>query len=260
MSTSKNLDRLFTESFKEFEVTPPKESWGNIKRDIALSKEKILIDKNINNLYSKIFYVTASFCFLTITAGIANYIYNSNMQNNKIEKVYYEKSDIDFFKDYELINKTDFQTNLIDKTELLNFQLNNRKKSVSSQIIKSKQKDANILDNQKLEPSPTKDSIINEIVVLETAESHTINNENMIVDESIGKTMNEKDIQKIENAENVAEGTIVVTSNGNRVLRINTNKKTVDPRNYTTKIDSTSLTADELKLINQNKKRLKVKN
>lgn len=261
MSTSKNLDRLFTENFKEFEPEPPADSWANIQQKIALDNQKINLAKNTSTFYTKLFYLTASCCFVSITAGIANYIYYSNNPTViQHENVYNDSNRFDYFNDYEKINKIDFYNELQKQTELLDLQINNRKPitylnlnqtETNKELIKPE-----IIKTDSIDKIEDKE----EVIATEIADVLHVQSENMIVDETVGNTINERDSKKIKEAVQVAEGTIVVTSNGNRVLRINSASKNIDSRLYSTKIDSTSLSADELKLINQNKKKLKYKN
>lgn len=261
MSTLKNLDRLFTENFKEFEPEPPRDGWVNIQNKISVNHQEVNLTKNYTEFFSKIFYITASCCFVSITAGIANYIYYSKEKSEGIE-TFTNHTPTDrytVFNDFENIHKIDFQNELLKNTELLNLQLDQRKLNSFLYLEKniSTPKSKNI--SKTVEPLNVVTDVV-EDTPNDIVDALHVQNENMIVDESVGNIINEKDKKKINESLQVAEGTIIVTSNGNRVLRINSNAKTIDARVYNTKIDSTSLSADEIKLINQNKKKLKYKN
>ena len=45
MKTHKNIDRLFQEKLKDFDVSPPKSAWSNIEKGIHGSNKKPLIPR-----------------------------------------------------------------------------------------------------------------------------------------------------------------------------------------------------------------------
>ena len=76
MANSKNIDRLFKEKFKEFEATAPSNTWDNIQDSITKSNQNAQVKTaTANNLYSTIFYVTASCFFITLTVALSTYAY-----------------------------------------------------------------------------------------------------------------------------------------------------------------------------------------
>ena len=79
MKTHKNIDRLFQEKLKDFEVSPPKGAWNNIEKGIHGYRRKPLIP-----LWFKITSAAAILILLSI-AGV-NY-FNTPPSINEIDTI-----------------------------------------------------------------------------------------------------------------------------------------------------------------------------
>ena len=79
MKTHKNIDRLFQEKLKDFEVSPPKDAWNNIEKVIHGSDRKPLIP-----LWFKIGSAAAILLLLTITG--VNY-FNTPTNLNEVDSI-----------------------------------------------------------------------------------------------------------------------------------------------------------------------------
>ncbi|MFB0938614.1 MAG: hypothetical protein QMB29_06740, partial [Urechidicola sp.] len=79
MKTHKNIDRLFQEKMKDFEVSPPKNAWDNIEKGIYSSDRKPLIP-----LWFKTACAAAILLLLTITG--VNY-FNTPSAINEIDTI-----------------------------------------------------------------------------------------------------------------------------------------------------------------------------
>lgn len=261
MSNSKNIDRLFKEKFKEFEATAPNNTWDNIQDSINKSKQNTQVKTaTANNLYSTIFYVTASCFFITLTVALSTYAYIT-IKQDQVEANDAVVTLVDQTTDRK---KQVIQEELAYQSNLLDTQLKNRNTNANlvTEAIITKKTTKPIVANL-VNTIPVVLPHVNKLSIIPTEvnEYNFIETEHMIVDESVGKIIDDEDYRKIHNSNNVTEANVVVTSGGNRVLRVNTNQKgnSNQIKNISTSVDSTYISADELRLINQNKKRLKTK-
>ena len=106
MSERKNIDRLFQEKFKDFEVNPPKETWANIEAKLDGKKKRRLIP-----FWWKLSGVAAVFLLGFL---ISKSIYNQELktektvvnENNSVKKEHINKNNVEIKTENPVVNET----------------------------------------------------------------------------------------------------------------------------------------------------------
>ena len=75
MGNKKHIDKFFQEQFRDFEVNPPEDIWGNIKNELERENDK---QKRVVPLWIQFSGIAASLIFL-ITVGVLQFIPESNV-------------------------------------------------------------------------------------------------------------------------------------------------------------------------------------
>ena len=258
MKTHKNIDRLFQEKLKDFEASPPKEAWDTIKKEIDSSNKKPLFP-----LWLKIGTAATILVLLTIT-GI-NY-FNSK-PNNKIDTIVTsEEGTIKTTSPEEILienSNTENSQNITDENLITNVQTqkkNIQKKKTSIPVnpkkIKIYSENSNKISssNTKLIEDKNKNKKNSTYVVNTTRKPQLSHSNNSIIATATNKdkkTEREK-INSKENTTDVVKHTIN-RSNHSVVVTDNKEKKVIEEKTSTKKVDSDSNEEDIAEVLkNQN--------
>ena len=229
MSDKKHIDRLFQESFKDFEATPENNVWKNIESTLENKKKS----RRVIPIWWKLTGVAAA---LLLLFTVGNTIYNFNNSNTSEEILV--DAEIDSLKNSENnSNFTNSNTDTSKNTDAIvsssdselkdpnsNFKNNSTSSETSNNSIKNiteTLKDSKSINNtisalnKKKNVSKNNLNSISENTQNSTVITQTKNSENTITDtaNSISKTSNSKLVKNTtsNNSKTISESTITNT-------------------------------------------------
>jgi hypothetical protein len=178
MKTHKNLDRLFQEKMKDFEVSPPKNAWDNIEKGIYNSDRKPLIP-----LWFKTACAAAILLLLTITG--VNY-FNTPAAINEIDTIVtdQEKTTIPtIINPSEESPENNNQVSPLDETLIVNTKIQEKGKikNVIPLILKGQNtnksnEEKGINDNNQISSTTFESKINNKVVLVDLQKNRVVKN------------------------------------------------------------------------------------
>lgn len=178
MKTHKNIDRLFQEKMKDFEVSPPKNAWNNIEKGIYSSDRKPLIP-----LWFKTACAAAILLLLTITG--VNY-FNTPSAINEIDTIVtdQEKTTIPtIINSSEESPENNNQVSPLDETLIVNTKTQEKEKvkNVIPLILKGQNtnksnEEKGINDNNQISSTTSESKINNKVVLVDLQKNKVVKN------------------------------------------------------------------------------------
>lgn len=268
MSEKNNIENLFRNKFKDFEVDPPEQVWCNIETKLSDAKKQ----KRTIPFWIRVSGAAAIF-LLGVTIA-SNYVYKKEYQNSVVNSL--ENNSKDFNRNQiNPIEKPEIKkalvvenTNSLEKTSSKNedFNLVDNKKSVVNQnsIVsrKSKSKEKNLI-SEKADQNTTliQNSKINEDKI--TNDAFKSENKNSVSDKVnnkvilVQKTIIEEN--KITNNEPKSDRNKTVSIQNSKKLIVNKKSITVSNQNSlitnNSKFKNKNLDSKKPKLFNSSSKR-----
>ncbi len=219
MKTHKNIDRLFQEKLKDFEVSPPKNAWNNIEKRIHSSHRKPLIP-----LWFKITSAATMLLLLSI-AGV-NYL-NTTSSVNEIDTIVTdsEKTTIpttinpsEDATENSIQIQSSSETLIVEFNEKENEKVKNSNPVISNKLNPSKINQEKLSNDNEYITSTTSESLLNKQTELNDLEKNgsnlkSIKNNTTITDNTINESLeNNKSVSEKSNNDKLNNNNQILTT------------------------------------------------
>lgn len=249
MKTNKNIDRLFQEKLKDFEVSPPDNIWKNIDQNLKTNKPKLVFP-----LWMR--YSGVAILLLLLAVGNVNYFDNNPPNLNDLNTIVTDsdneitpKIDTEFLKK-DPLNLSEENSITIAKSN----ENDKENKSVSAKVVSSN--DEQIENKKVIDSNKNQNNNIKNTVVtiqskksendLNTSDTEIANNDNSFKQSAFLKT-NQTEKFNIEDSNRVEAS---ISLNKNKAANNLVNSKNDDSNdlsnNYSTSFHENKVTQNDI--------------